>query len=113
MKKEVILKAEVLDPFVNFVTQTVEFFNVVGEATEDKKIKFLEWFSIVREGSDVFQALRELRGVDVENITDYQIEEVSWIIFQEVEGKVKFVREDIVSSLKMAREMIAMIQRDR
>lgn len=71
---------------VSLVSETIEFFNTVESALEDKKINLWEMIRIGAEGKDVFQLFKGFSGFDLESVTVSELEEVAQLIKAEVKS---------------------------
>ena len=71
---------------VSLVSETIEFFNTIESALEDKKINLWEMIRIGAEGKDVFQLFKGFSGFDLESVTVSELEEVSQLIKAEVKS---------------------------
>jgi len=71
---------------VSLVSETIEFFNTIESALEDKKINLWEMIRIGAEGKDVFQLFKGFSGFDLESVTVSELEEVAQLIKAEVKS---------------------------
>lgn len=88
---------------VKFVTEGAELFQAFKDATEDGKIRLFEWINIARESGDVFEALKAFKGFQIESITSEEIEEVTDVIFDQMDGELKFTKEQCIYILTTAK----------
>jgi len=71
---------------VSLVSETIEFFNTIESALEDKKINLWEMIRIGAEGKDVFQLFKGFSGFDLDSVTVSELEEVAQLIKAEVKS---------------------------
>ena len=71
---------------VSLVSETIEFFNTIESALEDKNINLWEMIRIGAEGKDVFQLFKSFSGFDLESVTVSELEEVAQLIKAEVKS---------------------------
>ena len=88
---------------VNFVTEGAELFQAFKDATEDGRIRLFEWINIARESGDVFEALKAFKGFQIESISSEEIEEITDIIFDQMEIEPKFTQEQCIYILTTAK----------
>ena len=95
---------------LQFFTEGVEFFATIKDAKEDGKISIFEWFKIVRESGDVFGALKDLKGFEIESITDSEIEEIVDLILSEIDREVNFTRDQAIWTMNIAKYFSLLIE---
>ena len=71
---------------VSLVSETIEFFNTIESALEDKKINLWEMIRIGAEGKDVFQLFKGFSGFNLDSVTVSELEEVAQLIKAEVKS---------------------------
>ena len=64
-----------VQPLIDFVEESFELIQALKDAKEDGKIRLFEWVGIVRESSDVFNAIKELKDIDISQATETDIQE--------------------------------------
>jgi hypothetical protein len=93
----------------NFVEQGFELIHAVKDLKTDRKIR--KWFKLMREGSDVFEAAKELKGVEFHLLTENDISDLSWSIMNNLDRDVKFDIKDCRNVLRIAVNVAQMIDR--
>jgi hypothetical protein len=93
-----------------------KFFDLVSawkKAKEDDKVTFLESIGMIKEVIEFISAVKQVKSVNMINATDEDIQDLSMIFMKTIEREVKFVREDLVNMLEIARSGAQMIARVR
>jgi len=97
----------------NVVVQSFELFYEVKDATDDKKINWIEWIRILRESSDVFDAIKDLKSVDLSEINEGGLLELSHLIMNSIEKELKITVNDVFNILVIIRSVYRLTTEDR
>jgi len=99
-----------IDALTNFVVQGHELIEQIKEAkSDDGKIKRFEWVGVIREISDVVNAVKDIRGVDITDTKDSDLMNLSNLVMDCIEKEVKFTRNDVYEMLVIARSITKMV----
>jgi hypothetical protein len=101
------------NPIVKMTAETIDLIEQFKEAKEDGRIKVLEWLPLIKESVDVIKATSEIEANDFNELTESDIQTLATVLFDSIEREVKFVREDLVNMLEIARSGAQMIARVR
>jgi hypothetical protein len=88
-----------------FLKEGTELFTIIHDSRKDGKIRIREWFKIFNEGSDAFNALKEMTGIEVAKMTDDDIQSVVLTFNGYLHTKPWFNPVIAVEVLKIARSV--------
>lgn len=101
-------KAQLLLPLAKAIVQGV---NTAVDVTEDGKIKFVEWWQVIKVIGVIFEAAQDTKDVEFSKVTDFELGEISEYLFDLIEDKAEFEVIDLYDALVGARSFAAIAQR--
>jgi len=97
-----------------FVQEGFELIHEIKESkNDDGKIRLFEWIGIVKESTDVLNAVRDLKGIDLSDATDSDIANLANLIMDSIQREVKFTRNDVIDLLNIAKSVVSITTRKR
>ena len=107
------LMSSQVQPVANAADKFFDLVTAWKKAKEDDKVTFIESIRMIKEVIEFISAVKQVKSVDMLNATDQDIQDLSLIFMNAIDREVKFVREDLVNMLEIARSSAQIIVRVR
>jgi hypothetical protein len=90
------MKNKILVPIVVSVIKGID---TLEEVTEDKRINFFEGWRLVKVTGEIFQALKDAKGVDFSEISENEINASAVLIHVELKEDTRITKDVIYNVL--------------
>ena len=110
--KESQIESE-LQPLINSITKIFEFTESYKKAKSDGTVNFGEKVGLTIEAFGILGSFWKIKGINVLEATELDIQELATVIMEFKPKKVNFVHDDVVNILKAAKNIWEVIDRVR